>query len=89
MQGVRAVDPQAYVVGEVTESTLAQLAPWYGALSAVFDFPLATRLIDAARSEQAGDLAGRAAAALRGVRRQPPATPASTRRSCPTTTRTA
>lgn len=56
MQGVRAVNPDAYVVGEVTESTWQQLAPWYGALSAVFDFPLATRLIDAARSEQAGDL---------------------------------
>jgi glycosidase len=59
MQGVRAVNPDAYVVGEVTEKTWQQLAPWYGALSAVFDFPLATRLIEAARSEQAGDLATR------------------------------
>ncbi|MEO5828964.1 MAG: alpha-amylase family glycosyl hydrolase [Rhodanobacter sp.] len=57
MQGMRAVNPDAYVVGEVTESSWQQLAPWYGALSAVFDFPLATRLIDAARSEQADDLA--------------------------------
>ncbi len=57
MQGVRAVNPNAYVVGEVTEGSWQQLAPWYGALSAVFDFPLATRLIDAARSEQADDLA--------------------------------
>jgi alpha-amylase len=59
MQGVRAVSPDAYVVGEVTESTWQQLAPWYGALSAVFDFPLSTRLIDAARSEQGDDLATR------------------------------
>lgn len=58
MQAVRAVNPHAYVVGEVTEKTPQQLAPWFGTLSAVFDFPLATRLIDAARSEQAGDLAG-------------------------------
>jgi alpha-amylase len=57
MQGMRAVNPDAYVVGEVTEGTWQQLAPWYGTLSAVFDFPLATRLIDAARSEHAGDLA--------------------------------
>lgn len=59
MQGVRAVNPDAYVVGEVTEGTWQQLAPWYSALSAVFDFPLATRLIDAARSEQGDDLATR------------------------------
>ncbi|HEX5306446.1 MAG TPA: alpha-amylase family glycosyl hydrolase, partial [Dyella sp.] len=57
MRGVRAVNPQAYVVGEVTENSWQQLAPWYGALSAVFDFPLATRMIDAARGERAGDLA--------------------------------
>lgn len=56
MRGVRAVNPNAYVVGEVTEGSWPQLAPWYGALSAVFDFPLATRMIDVARSEQAGDL---------------------------------
>ncbi|MEP7186344.1 MAG: alpha-amylase family glycosyl hydrolase, partial [Rhodanobacter sp.] len=56
MRGVRSVNPDAYVVGEVTEKTPAELAPWFGTLSAVFDFPLATRLIDAARSEQAGDL---------------------------------
>ena len=59
MQGVRAVDPHSYVVGEVTEGSWPQLAPWYGALSAVFDFPLATRLIDAARTGRAGDLAER------------------------------
>ena len=59
MQGVRQVNPHAYVVGEVTEGSWQQLAPWYGALSAVFDFPLATRLIDAARSEEASDLSTR------------------------------
>ncbi len=57
MRGVRAVNPHAYVVGEVTEDSWQQLAPWYGALSAVFDFPLATRMIDAARDERAGELA--------------------------------
>ena len=57
MRGVRQVNPAAYVVGEVTESTPEALAPWFGMLSAVFDFPLATRLIDAARSGEAGDLA--------------------------------
>ena len=58
MQGVRQVNPEAYVVGEVTESTPAALAPWFGTLSAVFDFPLATRLVEAARSGEAGDLPG-------------------------------
>ncbi|HET6433668.1 alpha-amylase family glycosyl hydrolase [Dyella sp.] len=56
MRGVHAVKPEAYVIGEVTDDRWQQLAPWYGALSAVFDFPLATRLIDAARDERAGDL---------------------------------
>lgn len=57
MRGARQVNPATYVVGEVTESTPEALAPWFGTLSAVFDFPLATRLIDAARSGEAGDLA--------------------------------
>ncbi|MHB1272034.1 MAG: alpha-amylase family glycosyl hydrolase [Rhodanobacter sp.] len=59
MRGVRQVNPHAYVVGEVTEKTPAQLAPWFGTLSAVFDFPLATHLIEAANSEKADDLAER------------------------------
>lgn len=57
MHGVRAVNPHTYVVGEVTEDHWQQLSPWYGALSAVFDFPLATRMINAARDERADDLA--------------------------------
>ena len=57
MRGVRQVNPATYVVGEVTESTPEALAPWFGTLSAVFDFPAATRLIDTARSGEAGNLA--------------------------------
>lgn len=51
-QGMNAVDPHAYIVGEVTRDTVRELAPWFKPLSAVFDFPLATRLIDSARQER-------------------------------------
>ena len=51
-QGMNAVDPHAYIVGEVTRDTARGLAPWFKPLSAVFDFPLATRLIDSARQER-------------------------------------
>ncbi len=54
--GMDAVDPAAYIVGEVTRDSADQLAPYFKPLDAVFDFPLATRLIDSARSERAGDL---------------------------------
>lgn len=47
------LDPDVYIVGEVTRHVPRELAPWYGALSAVFDFPLATGLIQSARSERA------------------------------------
>jgi glycosidase len=48
--------PGVYLVGEVTRDEPAQLAPWYGPLDAVFDFPLATQLIASARSERSGKL---------------------------------
>ena len=58
MHGIDAVNPAAYVVGEVTQKTPEALAPWFGAISAVFDFPLATQLIESARTGQAGELPG-------------------------------
>lgn len=56
-QGTNAIDPHAYIVGEVTRDTAAELAPWFKPLNAVFDFPLANKLIESARSEHVGDLA--------------------------------
>ncbi len=56
-QGLDAVDPQVYLVGEVTRDEAADLAPYLEPLSAVFNFPLATKLIEAARSERNQDLA--------------------------------
>ena len=44
------------MVGEVTRDSADELAPYFKPLDAVFDFPLAARLIDSARSERAGDL---------------------------------
>jgi glycosidase len=56
-QGTNAIDLHAYIVGEVTRDTAAELVPWFKPLNAVFDFPLANKLIESARSERAGDLA--------------------------------
>jgi glycosidase len=55
-RGLDAVNPAAYVVGEVTRDSAAALAPYFKPLSAVFDFPLAVQLIDSARNERAGEL---------------------------------
>lgn len=55
-QGMQAFNPTAYLVGEVTREHAEELAPYFGPLDAVFDFPLATSLIDSARSERAGQL---------------------------------
>jgi alpha-amylase len=55
-RGLDQVNPAAYVVGEVTRDSADELAPYFKPLDAVFDFPLATRLIDSALSERAGDL---------------------------------
>jgi glycosidase len=53
---LKATRPDVYLVGEVTRDEPRQLAPWYGPLDAVFDFPLATQLIESARSERNGKL---------------------------------
>jgi glycosidase len=50
--GMNAVNPHAYIVGEVTQPTPEKLAPYFKPLSAVFDFPLAEKLIDSARRER-------------------------------------
>jgi glycosidase len=55
-RGLDAVNPAAYVVGEVTRDSADALAPYFKPLSAVFDFPLAVQLIDSARDERAGEL---------------------------------
>lgn len=55
-QGIDAIDPQAWVVGEVWQERPDQLAPWMDALDATFDFPLAARLIESARTETDRDL---------------------------------
>ena len=55
-QGMDAVNPQAYIVGEVTRDSADALAPWFKPLSAVFDFPLASQLIASVKSEDATGL---------------------------------
>lgn len=66
--------PGAYLVGEVTRDDPRQLAPWYGSLDAVFDFPLAAQLIRSAGSERnhgLDDLLGRIAASIPAGRDAP------------------
>ncbi|HET6804511.1 MAG TPA: alpha-amylase family glycosyl hydrolase [Frateuria sp.] len=61
------VRPDVYVVGEVTRDDPSQLAPWFGPLDAVFDFPLAAQLVKSARSERNDGLSallGRIGAAI-------------------------
>ena len=55
--GLDAVDPHAYLVGEVTRPVATELAPYLKPLDAVFNFPLATQLIASAKSERNLDLA--------------------------------
>ncbi len=55
-RGIDVVDPHAWLVGEVWPPNPDQLAPWMGALDAVFDFPLATRLIQSAKQERDRDI---------------------------------
>jgi len=50
--GMDAVNPHACIVGEVTQLSTEKLAPYFKPLSAVFDFPLAEKLIDSARRER-------------------------------------
>ncbi len=51
-RGIDAVDPHAYLVGEVSGSHSRLLAPFFRPLNAVFDFPLAPRLIASAAGER-------------------------------------
>ena len=50
-RGIKAADPHAWLVGEVWQPHPDELAPWMDALDAVFDFPLAQRLIESAKTE--------------------------------------
>lgn len=56
-RGIDRGGRHAYLVGEVTGDGYRQLAPYVGALDAVFNFPLAERLVKAAKSGTRGDLA--------------------------------
>ena len=56
-RGLDAVNPHAYLVGEVTRPVATELAPYFKPLDAVFNFPLAVQLIDSARRERNLDLA--------------------------------
>lgn len=56
-QGLDAVNPHAYLVGEVTRPVATELAPYFKPLDAVFNFPLAVQLIDSAQRERNLDLA--------------------------------
>lgn len=49
-QGLDSVDPHAYLVGEVTGSHYRLHAPFVKPLNAVFDFPMAVRLVKSASS---------------------------------------
>jgi glycosidase len=51
-RGLDAVNPHTYLVGEVTQPAATDLAPYLKPLDAVFNFPLAVQLIDAAKSER-------------------------------------
>ena len=55
-RGIDAANPHAWVVGEVWPRNPDELAPWTGALDAVFNFPLAQRLIDSAKQERDRDI---------------------------------
>ena len=48
--GLDKVDPQAYLVGEVWDSHYRHMAPFVGPLNAVFDFPMAKRLVASAET---------------------------------------
>ena len=50
--GLAASNPRAYLVGEVTQDSPAGLAPYVRPLDAVFDFPLAVRLIESVKQER-------------------------------------
>ncbi|MBD8874382.1 alpha-amylase family glycosyl hydrolase [Rhodanobacter sp. DHB23] len=55
-QGIAASNPHAWLVGEVARHNEDELPPWMASLDAVFNFPLATRLIDSAAQERDRDI---------------------------------
>lgn len=55
-QGIDASNPHAWLVGEVARQNPDDLTPWMTSLDAVFNFPLATRLIDSAAQERDRDI---------------------------------
>lgn len=55
-QGIDASNPHAWLVGEVARQNPDDLPPWMASLDAVFNFPLATRLIDSAMQERDRDI---------------------------------
>ncbi|HKZ11046.1 MAG TPA: alpha-amylase family glycosyl hydrolase [Rhodanobacteraceae bacterium] len=55
-RGIKAANPNVWLVGEVWQQNPADLAPWMGALDATFDFPLAARLIESAKTETDRDI---------------------------------
>ncbi|MDA3913353.1 alpha-amylase family glycosyl hydrolase [Oleiagrimonas sp.] len=56
---MKKVDPKVFLVGEVSAEQEIQLAPYYAALTSVFNFPLADSLIGSAASERSADLGAR------------------------------
>ncbi|MBD8879994.1 DUF3459 domain-containing protein [Rhodanobacter sp. 7MK24] len=55
-QGIDASNPHAWLVGEVARHHENELPPWMASLDAVFNFPLATRLVDSAKQERDRDI---------------------------------
>jgi glycosidase len=53
---IDTVDPQTWLVGEVWPRNPDQLASWMGSLDAVFNFPLAERLVESAQQERDRDI---------------------------------
>lgn len=55
-QGIDASNPHAWLVGEVARQNPDELTPWMASLDAVFNFPLATRLVYSAKQERDRDI---------------------------------
>lgn len=66
---LRATDPSVFLLGEVPSQDEAEAAPYYAALSSVFDFPLAKILVTAAASEASPNLGDYVRNAWRSFRR--------------------
>ena len=50
--GLQALDPNVWLVGEVARQDPDDLTPYMGSLNTVFNFPVATQLIDSVRQER-------------------------------------